>query len=166
MIKQAPLIHEYIPEKFNRTKIEALCQKWKHQADLQLVIYDYMKYMGEGSASEVSNLLGNMCDFLKNEIAGKLDLAVLAGAQLNRNDEIASSDAIERHCSTSIKWREKTREEIPADGLEGGNFCASIFLNRNGRQHADDEYISIVLDGDHMRIAQAKSQGSKVTPFH
>lgn len=164
-IKKAPLIHEYIPEKFNATKIEALCQNWKNKIDLQFIIYDYIKYMGEGSASEVSNLLGNICDFLKNTIAGKMDTAVLAGAQLNRNDEVASSDAIERHCSTSIMWREKTIDEIQNDTLQGGNFCSSINLNRNGRQHAEDEYISLVLDGDHMRVRQAKVQGGKYDPF-
>jgi len=164
-IKNAPLVHEYIPEKFNPTKIEALCQNWKNKMNLQFVVYDYMKYMGEGSASEVSNLLGGICDFLKNTIAGKMDTAVLAGAQLNRSDEVASSDAIERHCSTSIMWREKTADEIQTDSLRGGNFCAAINLNRNGRQHGDDEYISIVLDGDHMRVSQAKFQGNKIDPF-
>ena len=163
-IKKAPLVHEYIP-KFNAAQIEALCYKWKYKMNLQFLIYDYMKYMERGSASEISNALGSMCDFLKNTIAGKLDLAVLAGAQLNREDEVAASDAIERHCSTSVKWRMKEINELEADGLDGGNFCASVVLNRNGKQHGEGEYIGINLDGDHMRVAQAKNQNHGNHPF-
>ena len=163
-IEKAPFVHEFIPE-FNENEIMALCKTWMYKINLQFVIYDYMKCDANKSASEVSNILGHMCDFLKNQIAGKLDLAVLAGAQLNRGDEVSSSDKIERYCSTSIWWREKTTEEVQADGLRCGNYCAKIDLNRNGRQMADDEYIDIMFDGDRMRITEAEKHKSEVTPF-
>lgn len=164
IIKEAPFVHEFIPE-YNEDEILALCKKWMYKIDLQFVIYDYMKCDANKSAAEVSNILGSMCDFLKNKIAGKLDLAVLAGAQLNREDLIAGSDKLERYCSTSVWWRQKTAEEVQNDGLDCGNYCAKVDLNRNGRQMADDEYIDIMFDGNKMRIKQAKQHEIMDTPF-
>lgn len=164
-IETAPFVHEFITD-FNEDEITALCKKWMYKIDLQFVIYDYMKCDVNKSAAEVSNILGHMCDFLKNKIAGKLDLAVLAGAQLNREDLVAGSDKLERYCSTSIWWREKEAQEVQNDGLACGNYCAKIDLNRNGRQMADDEYIDIMFDGDHMRIEQAQQHRIEgMTPF-
>ena len=42
---------------------------------------------------------------------------------------------------------------------------ASVVLNRNGKQHGEGEYIGINLDGDHMRVAQAKNQNYGNHPF-
>lgn len=165
-LRKAPLIHEYIPEKeYVDAQIEALCKKWKYKIDLQFVIYDYIKFDSEASAAEVSNKLGHITNHLKNTIAGKFELAVLAGAQLNRDDKVADSDKIERYISTSIWWREKTSEELARDGLECGNYCARIELNRNGAQMLDDDYIDIAFDGSHMRIGQAKQHSSIENPF-
>lgn len=163
-LETAPFVHEYLPD-FNENQILALCKRWMYKIDLQFVIYDYMKCDKEGSASEVSNMLGHMCNFLKNNIAGELDLAVLAGAQLNRADEVAASDAIERYVSTSIWWRQKTAEEVQRDGLECGNYCAKIDLNRNGAQMDEGDYVDIMFDGSRMRIKEAKKHKTEETPF-
>ena len=91
---------------------------------------------------------------------------MLAGAQLNRNNQVADSDKMERYVSTSILWREKTAEEIANDGgLDYGNYALTINLNRNGQQMEDDEYISMSLDGDRMRIEQAKQPTRENNPF-
>ena len=103
---------------------------------------------------------------MKNNIAGELGIAVLAGAQLNRNNQVADSDKMERYVSTSILWREKTSDEIMNDGgLDYGNYALSVCLNRNGPQMEEDEYISMNLDGDRMRIEQAKQPVKKDNPF-
>lgn len=163
-LKTAPLVHEYIPE-FNDNEIMALCKRWMPKIDLQFVIYDYMKCDEEKSAAEVSSILGHQCNFLKNQIAGKLDLAVLAGAQLNRGDQVAKSDDIEKYVSTSIWWREKSVEEVQADGLACGNYCAKIDLNRNGAQMIDGDYVDIMFDGARMRIQEAQKHKIEETPF-
>lgn len=164
LIENAPFVHEYMPDGYNPTKIESLCRHWKYKMDLQFFVYDYMKYDDTLSASEISNILGKMCDFLKNKIAGKLNIAVLSGAQLNRQNEVGSSDKIEMYCSTSIRWREKTAEEVARDGLECGNYCASIVLNRNGPQTDEGEYLDIMFDGNRMRIKGAKQHNGN-NPF-
>ena len=118
------------------------------------------------SSSEQYNALGQRTNFLKNNIAGELGIAVLAGAQLNRNNQVADSDKMERYVSTSILWREKTSDEIMNDGgLDYGNYALSVCLNRNGQQMEEDEYISMNLDGDRMRIEQAKQPVKKDNPF-
>ena len=159
-LERAPFVHEYMPDGYNQAKIEALCQQWKHKMNIEFVVYDYMKCDDDASAFEVSNKLGSMCDFLKNRIAGKLDVAVLAGAQLNRQNDVGSSDKIEMYCSTSIRWFEKDADMLAKDGLDCGNYGASIVLNRNGAQTGDD-YIDILFNGDKMQITQAKQHSTE-----
>lgn len=154
-LKQAPFVHMYIPNS-SKEEIYSICKVLKYKMNLELVIYDYIKE-DEGTSSEIYNQLGAMTTFLKNTIGGELDLAVLAGAQLNRQDEIADSDKIARYVSTVMLWQEKTSEEIQQDGgLEYGNFAIRIPTNRNGCQTGDGEYISMSFDGEVARIWQPK----------
>lgn len=165
--EKSKLIHEYVPDEFNKTKIEQLCRKWKTQADLGLVIYDYIKPDDKLNTGELANQLGKKCDFLKNTIAGKLKVPVIAGAQLNsRTKDIADSDKLARYASTVIKWRPKTNEEISEDGKACGNFCVEIGKNRNGASTGEGEYIDILFHGDTMTVRQADKQHVKHnTPF-
>ena len=118
------------------------------------------------SSSEQYNALGGRTDFLKNVIAGELNMAVLAGIQLNRNNQVADSDKVERYASTSILWREKTSDEITSDGgLKFGNFCLKIDLNRNGEMMDEDDYICMNFDGSRMRIEQAEQPEREKLPF-
>ena len=156
-VKSVDLIHEYVPDDFNKSQIEQMCRKWKIQKNLGLVIYDYMKPDDRLSAAEVANQMGKKCDFLKNIIAGKLNLPVLAGAQVNtRTDKIADSDKLSHYSSTVMKWRPKTREEVAQDGLACGNFCIEIGKNRNGSSTPEGGYIDVMFSGSQMRIEQAE----------
>ena len=132
--------------------------------NLQFVIYDYFK-SAESDSSAQYNDLGTKCDFMKNKIAGDLDLAVLAGAQLNRNDEVADSDKLERYASVSAKWRKKTSEEIINDGKDCGNYAFNVKLNRLGEGMFDDEYIDFNFDGAVMRIDEAKQHTETEVPY-
>ena len=163
-IKQAPFVHMYLPQ-ITDDEIYSIHKVLKYKMGLEFSIYDYIK-MDMISSSEQYNALGQRTNFLKNNIAGELNIAVLAGAQLNRNNQVADSDKMERYVSTSILWREKTAEEIANDGgLDYGNYALTINLNRNGQQMEDDEYISMSLDGDRMRIEQAKQPTRENNPF-
>lgn len=75
-IKNQPFVHIYDPTLSNE-KLYAMCKMLKHKMDLTFVVYDYLK-SNVASSSENYNVLGAKTDFLKNNIAGKLDLAVVA----------------------------------------------------------------------------------------
>ena len=156
-LKSSKIIHEYVPEEFNKSQIEQMCRRWQIQENLGLVIYDYMKPDDKLTAAELANQLGKKCDFLKNTIAGKLNLPVIAGAQLNnRTDELADSDKLVRYASTVMKWRPKTRDEVQQDGLACGNFAFEIGKNRNGGSTTEGDYIDCKFDGAHQLIEQAQ----------
>lgn len=156
-LKQQPFVHIYNPNMTNE-KLYSLCKMLKYKMGLTFVAYDYLK-SNETSTGDNYNVLGAKCDFLKNNIAGELDLAVLAACQLNRNGEVADSIKINRYLSVGIKWEYKTHEMIARDGVECGNAFAKIYVNRLGRQMQEDndnEYIDFIFDGDKMTIVEAK----------
>lgn len=158
-IKKQPFVHIYIPQT-TEEEIYATHKVLKYKMGLEFGIYDYIK-SNVTSSSENYNVLGQRCDFLKNNIAGELDIAMLAGAQLNRNNQVADSDKLERYVSSSILWRDKTSEELAKDGLDCGNFAATIDLNRNGEMMDEDDYIDFKFDGNRMRINQSEKQHNR-----
>lgn len=159
-IHTAPLVHIYMPDG-SMDDIYSICKILKYKMGLTFFVYDYIKsYNSEAYTN--SAILGQMADFLKNKIAGELDLAVLSAAQLNRDDKIANSDNIAKAISTGIYWRFKSNDEVRAAGLEGGNVLAYININRNGPQIDEDEAIFFHFDGDRQRITEAKIQSKDV----
>ena len=163
-IKQQPFVHIYAPQTTNE-EIYATHKILKYKMGLEFSIFDYIK-SNILSSSENYNALGARCDFLKNNVAGELNIAMLAGAQLNRANQVADSDKLERYVSASIMWRDKTSEEIAKDTLDCGNFAATVDLNRMGEQQSEDEYIDFKFDGNRMRIEQAEKQhSSNSNPF-
>lgn len=156
-LKEQPFVHRYEPEITNEG-IYSLCQVLKNQIDLQFVVFDYLK-SNEVSTGDNYNVLGAKCDYLKNIIAGKLNLAVLAACQLNRNGEVADSIKINRYLSVGIRWGFKTQEMKERDGMQCGNAYAKIYVNRLGSQMPEDdpmEYIDFHFDGDRMKISEAE----------
>lgn len=156
-LKEQPFVHIYNPNLTNE-KLYSICKMLKHKIGLTFVVYDYLK-SNETSSSDNYNVLGAKCDFLKNNIAGELDLAVLAACQLNRNGEVADSIKINRYLSVGIKWEYKTQEMIAKDGIKCGNAFAKIYVNRLGRQMLEDDdedYIDFIFDGDKMTIIEAQ----------
>ena len=155
-MKTLPLVHKYMPE-YNQDEVYEDCKLLQTKMNLQFVIYDYIKFDGEDSG-ENYNTLGRMTNFLKNTIAGKLDLAVFAGAQLNRNMDVADSDKIDRYISTRLMWKDKPNEQIQQAGGEFGNYEIQIPINRIGPCMIDDEHINFIFDGSKMRIEEAKQE--------
>ena len=156
-IKNAPFVHKYEPNITNE-KLFSICKMLKYRMGLTFVVYDYIK-SNETSASDNYNILGAKCDFLKNRIAGELDLAVLSACQLGRNNQVADSDKINRYISTGIKWGRKPTDIAMRDGNECGDYQAKVYVNRLGEQMAeddDDEYLDFFLDGKLMTITEAK----------
>jgi len=154
-LKDAPFVHIYDPA-WDKNKVISTCKILQRRMDLQFVVFDYIK-SNTTNSSEQYNELGEMCDFLHNKIAGELDLAVLAAAQLNRQNMVADSDKIERYVSVSCEWRKKTPEEIEADGSACGNSRLSVDLNRLGECMGDGEYADFQFNGNCMQIYEAKA---------
>lgn len=156
-IKKAPFQHIYKPD-ITDEEIAIYCQMYIYKFGLQFFVFDYIK-SNESDTGVNANLLGRKTDFLKNEIAGKLDIAVVSACQLNREMNVADSDKINRYLSVGIKWAYKTQEMIAKDGLECGNAYAKIYINRLGRQMLEDDdedYIDFHFNGDTMGVVEAK----------
>ena len=153
-LKTAPFVHMYLPSPSDE-QIYSLHKMLKYKMNLGFSIYDYIKGSAEDS-SVLYQLLGARTDFLKNRIAGELQIPVLAGAQLNRGGEIADSIKLLQYCSVAAFWREKTRKEIQEDGLQCGNYCMNIALNRLGEQMVEDDYLDFMFYGNTMSIIGAE----------
>jgi len=155
-IKKQPFVYIYDPD-MTMQKLYSTCKMLKRQIGLAFVVYDYIK-SNEKSTGDNYNVLGAMCDFLKNKIAGELELSVVTAAQLNRSGEVADSMKINNYLSVAVKWGFKTQEMIAKDGLECGNMYAKIYLNRIGESQQlddEDEYIDFVFSGSNMTIKEA-----------
>ena len=163
-LKKLPLVHIYMPI-VDINRVYAICKMLKYKIGLKFVCFDYIKG-NDTDAFALSNKLGQITDVLKNEIAGELDMCVLAACQLSRNNEISSSDKIAMYASTIVYWRYKTAEEIRSDGgLEYGNIYTRIYLNRNGAQQDAGEWMSLNYIGDTQTIMDCKQTVREETPF-
>lgn len=164
-ISKQNFTHIYDPQ-WTMEKVYTTAKILKNKIDFDFLIYDYIKVTDNEtvSSSEQYNELGNWCNFLKNNIAGALDIPVLSFAQLNRRNEIADSDKIERYASTGVKWMKKEPEEIAEDGVECGNYKLNIMFNRLGEDMDEDEYIDFVFDRKSLSIDVCEQQHVKKVP--
>lgn len=164
-LKKQPFVHIYDPS-MNMQMFFSICRCLQNSMGLSFVVYDYLKSNQTDTGANY-NALGAKSDYLKNEIAGRLNLPVLAACQLNRQGETADSEKINMYVSVGIKWGFKTREMIAKDGIECGNAYAKIFFNRIGESMAEDdedEYIDFVFDGAKATIVEAQ-QHSKIEEY-
>lgn len=83
-IRNQPFVHIYDPQMTDDTEY-AICKVLKYKMGLKFVVHDYIKSNAADSSVQY-NELGAKCDFLKNKVAGDLELSVLTGAQLNRQN--------------------------------------------------------------------------------
>lgn len=154
-VKKKPFYHFYLPSP-QKDEIYSILKILKYKVNLQFCIYDYIKCDAGDSATN-SNILGDLTSFLKNNCAGELNIAMVAGVQLSRENMVAGSDKILRYCSTGIMWEEKTPEDIQRDGEEAGNFRAWVNINRNGPAHEEgEEWVDVMFDKARMRMKEAK----------
>lgn len=155
-IKKFPFIHIYKPMT-DMGEMYMLIKSLKLKYGIEFLVYDYIKANDGSDGDKEYQKLGKLTDWLKNDIAGSLDLAVLGACQMDRNGtKIADSTKIERNCSTLAYVIRKTKEEMITDTFDAGNLKLKIPFNRNGAIMDDDEYINLLLDGDRCRIEQAK----------
>jgi replicative DNA helicase len=155
---KAVFSHIYDPS-WTREKLYTHAKILKHKINFQFMIHDYLKITDNmmTSSSEQYNELGNWTNFLKNDIAGGLDVPVLSMVQLNRNGDISDSDKIERYATAGIKWTPKTPEELINDGKEYGNYKMEVMFNRIGGEIKDDEYLNYWFDKPKLTIHQCEN---------
>ena len=161
-LKKQKFKHIYKPE-ITDNELYTICKLWINKIGIRFFVFDYLK-SNESETGTNYNVLGAKCDFLKNKIAGELNLAVLAACQLNRQGEVADSIKINRYLSVGIKYGHKTQEQMIKDGAECGNVYAKIYVNRLGRQMREDdeeEYIDLYFDGDKMTISETKQHNKQ-----
>lgn len=166
-IKQQKLVHIYMPV-LDKQNIFTAVKKVSHRfGKLDVFILDYLKSAnGNTDAYATYSELGNLTDMVKNEIAGKMDIAALAATQLTDSGKIADSAKIARNASTIIKLTDKTQDEILEDGgKKSGNKKLRVTQNRNGMQHVDGEWININFNGNVCLLEEAVVQHVAETPY-
>ena len=156
IIKKLPYIHIYKPvTEISEMYMNIKSLKLKH--GIEFLVYDYVKANDGSDGDKEYQKLGRLTDWLKNDIAGSLDLAVLGACQSDRTGmKVADSSKIERNCSTLSYVMRKTKEEYVNDGADAGNLKLRIGFSRNGAIMDEDQYLNLSLDGDRCRVEQAK----------
>lgn len=164
-IKTRKYVHVYMPTP-SKEKIFTIVKRLKSKSGLDFVFYDYIKSQNSTDSSVIYNIMGEYTDFLKNKIAGELDIPVLAAAQLNRGGDIADSYKLEQFSSVVAILKRKKSDEIERDGKNCGNYKFYIKLNRLGEQMSDmdTEYVDIVFDGNTCTFEEAR-QHEIVEPY-
>lgn len=163
-IRNQRLVHIYMPI-FDQQTIYTAVKKTSHRyGKLDVLIVDYLKSSGDADAYATYAELGKLVDMIKNDIAGSMDIAALAAAQLTANGKLADSAKIARNASTIMVMLDKTPEEIAQDGTQCGNKKLIVQLNRNGMQHVSGEWIDINFNGNIISLEEAK-QHIPVDPY-
>jgi len=162
-LKEKKFTHIYIPM-FDQQSIYTAVKKVYHTQGLDVLIVDYFKGKGDGDAFDSYQELGRFVDMVKNQICGDMNIAGLGAAQATAAGKVADSAKIGRNASTIAIIRDKTPDEVEADGVECGNKKLSVVLNRNGMQMAQGEYIDLQFTGNLIRYEQAK-QHIPDTPY-
>lgn len=165
-IKRQPFIHKYMPT-FNKQTLYTMVKKAYHRFDgLDVLIVDYFKSTEGGSdAYAVYSELGSLCDMVKNELCGKMEIAGLAAAQMAKNGGLADSAKIARNASTIMYLTDKTQEEMDMDGEGSGRKKLFVAMNRNGMQHVEGEWINIDFNGNVCMLTEAAKQHIPEDPF-
>ena len=130
-----------------------------------LIVFDYLKMMGADSdkleSANESQVLGFQITKL-NAFVVENDIPCLTFVQVNRDgienestSIIADSDKIARYCANIALLKEKTGEEIEADGGYGtGNRKLHILITRFGRGLEPRDYINMSFRGQYAEITE------------
>jgi replicative DNA helicase len=164
MIRKAPLVHKFVFD-MSQDEIANELKKLKVQINLQIVFFDYIK-SNVTSADDMQERLqmAHMTNFLKNKIAGDLDVAVVALAQTTPSKDselrIFGSSQVAMYASTIVYLVRKTKEQYERDMNElGGNYYLFIKENRNGQQFDDEDFgININFNTGNCTIGESQFQ--------
>lgn len=170
-IENAPLMHEYVVG-WDKETVKNELKRMKIQHNLQMVIWDYLKIESIDASQSERLELAMLTNFLKNEIAGTLNVSVVALAQTSdysnseNNLRIFGSNQIKQYASTIVYMMRKTQEQISRDLNEfGGNIMMYVKENRNGNTMIgipEDKGINFFVDRSNATFTQAQHQNEEV----
>lgn len=168
-LDNSKLCHTYISG-WDLDKIYNEVKRVKLQYGVALVFFDYIKAETIDGRVQEHQLLGMYTDFLKNRIAGELDLACVAFAQMSDYSDggyrLANSQKIKNYSSATILLIEKNQEQFSRDYEDlGGNYFVIVQYNRNGVQMPQDNQdmgININFDKSCGKYTQAQYQCKEI----
>lgn len=130
-----------------------------------IVIYDYFKLMDDSDLDKMQEYQAMGFQISKmTDCANKYGFSCLAFVQANRDgitkessDIVSQSDRLLWACGSLFLLREKTNEEIAADGLENGNLKLASIRARYG-PGLDGDYINVFRDGNYSVMHEINTQ--------
>lgn len=145
MISECPIYHQYTAG-WSQNDVYNEIKRLKKQANLKMVVWDYLKVENVSEKKKENTELANLTNFLKNQVAGELELAVVAMAQTSDYSKaegglrIWGSNQIKQYASTICYFVKKSKEQIADDlGIDvGGNMYIFVKENRNGVNMEDE----------------------------
>lgn len=152
-IKSIPITHTWVGG-YSPDAIVAEARRWlikkvgfndEGQANECMIIYDYLKIMNH---DEIKSNMGEyqLLGFIMSKIydfAKRWGIPLLALAQLNQDEVLASSDRIRWLCTSLTYLKPKTTEELNADPSTNGTKKFIIDVTRKGPGLPVGEYINI-----------------------
>jgi len=164
LIKGSKLFHEYLPG-YNVDKLISLYKKYKYKENIGMAVFDYIKEPpGSSSAHRKEyQIIGDVTTALK-DLAGELQIPVVAANQINRQEDIADSDRVLRYADVIAFFRRRTTEELqeiennykPFHG-DYGTYKLWIRESRRGG-HTPPEGIGFAFKKRLLLIHEAKRQ--------
>jgi replicative DNA helicase len=158
IMEKGKLFHEYMPG-YTVDKLSALYKKYKLKHDIGLMVFDYIKEPDSRSVDarrKEYQILGDVTTKLK-DLTGSLNIPCLTAVQLNRDEKVADSDRIVRYADTIMEWKYKTKEEVEAKGIQGGQFKLVVRETRRGGM-TPEEGIGYLFRKSWLNIAEAEPQ--------
>lgn len=117
---------------FDKETIERVVRYYIVKHGIEVLIFDYIKLPEVKSGLNETQQLGNLCIFLKNSIARKMNLNVISSAQADERerDRVADSQRIKRFVDILACWGKKLSEEMKAENYKNGRYALEFMKNR------------------------------------
>jgi len=172
VVEGGELFHKYMPG-FTMDAVKSMARKFHAREGIGAVFFDYIKMpesSGSGNMKE-HQLLGNIATGLK-DLAGQLNIPVVAAAQIKRGDatsprtrfrdhDVADSDRIGRYCNNLLAIGQKSKKEIEEDGISCGTHRLQVLLARAGTPNYHG--IDLYCDMPTLTMRQAEHQSYLVS---
>lgn len=170
-IRNAPLYHQFIVG-MSESELTNEIKRVKLAKNVQLLFYDYIKADVTTNEDMQERLqLAHITNWLKNTVAGSMNIAVVALAQTAPNYDkngtlrIFGSSQVNMYASSVLFLVKKNNEMIMRDyGKDvGGNYYIYIADNRNGMQFSDQSYgININFDTGTCTLYESQYQHESI----
>lgn len=170
ILDKSPLYHQYVSG-WTQEEIYSEIKRISIQDNIQIIVWDYLKIEDLGDNKKENVELAKMTNFLKNKIAGELELSVVAMAQTSDYSKqegglrIWGSNQIKQYASTIVYLVKKNKDQIENDlGEEiGGNMYMFVKENRNGVSMTDESKgINLLFDKSKANFEESVQQDPEI----